>query len=307
MNIVVVGFGWVGQANALSLAKVGHQVAFYDPKEPVRHYEKDYEYLYGKVKRLTAVTELDALDVCYLVSVGDKVAEDGTQDISLIRGALDSLKEVKGTIVLRSTVLPHFLAGLTFDYYVPEFLHEKYAVQECGAPHFLVIGKRSDKPEPHFLAGWERVAYKTFRGTPEEASYIKYLSNLWNSVRIAFANEYGDSIREPRTGDDVAAIERVIDFVFDGKFYLRYGRSFGGHCLPKDTRAYIWGQKQRGREMPLLSGVYAANSAHRDLEAAGVLPEWFSAWQKPALSGRVALKAFGAAVRRRLKRAFARA
>lgn len=307
MTIVVVGFGWVGQANALSLAKQGHHVAFYDPKEPVRHYEKDYTVLYNGVKRLSVVSELDAPDTCYIVSVGDRVAEDGVQDTSLIRGALDSLKEAEGTVVLRSTVLPHLLADLSFDYYVPEFLHEKYAVQECGMPHFLVIGKNTDKPEPSFLGEWERVAYKTFRGTPEEASHIKYLSNLWNSVRIAFVNEYGDSILEPKSKDDVAAVERVVDFLFDGKFYLRYGRSFGGHCLPKDTRAYIWGQKQRGREMPLLSGVYAANEAHQKLEASGVLTEWFSAWQKPALSGRIALRALASAIRRRVMRFESRA
>jgi UDP-glucose 6-dehydrogenase len=300
MQIVVVGFGWVGQANALSLAKRGYPVAFYDPKEPTRHYEKEHASVYAQVRRLTRVTEIDSANTCYIVSVGDRVADDGTQDISLIAGALDSLKGVKGTVVLRSTVLPHLLKDLSFDFYVPEFLHEKYAVDECGTPHFLVIGKNSDRTEPYFLADWEKSAYKTFRGTPVEASHIKYLSNLWNSVRIAFANEYGDSIRTPDTREDVAAIERVIDFVFDGKFYLRYGRSFGGHCLPKDTRAYIWGQMQRGREMPLLSGAYAANTAHQKLEASGVLTEWFSAWQKPSLSGRVAIKAAISAVRRRL-------
>lgn len=306
MQIVVVGFGWVGQANALSLARQGYQVAFYDPKEPPRHYEKDYGQMYDRVKRLGTVSGLDAANTCYIVSVGDRVGEDGTQDISLIRNALESLKGMKGTVILRSTVLPHLLAGLAFDYYVPEFLHEKYAVQECGTPHFLVIGKKSDKPEPYFLADWERVAYKTFRGTPEEASHIKYLSNLWNSVRIAFANEYGDSIREPKTKADVAAVERVIDFVFDGKFYMRYGRTFGGHCLPKDTRAYIWGQKQNGRSMPLLEGVYAANEAHKAFESSGTLTEWFSSWQKPVTSGRVALRAAQAALIRRASRLFSR-
>lgn len=300
MQIVVVGFGWVGQANALSLARQGYPVAFYDPKEPPRHYEKEYGPVYDRVKRLGAVSELDAANTSYIVSVGDRVADDGTQDISLIQSALGSLMGVKGTVILRSTVLPHLLKDLPFDYYVPEFLHEKYAVQECGSPHLLVIGKKSGKSEPYFLADWERVAYKTFRGTPEEASHIKYLSNLWNSVRIAFANEYGDSIREPKTKEDVAAIERVVDFFFDGKFYLRYGRSFGGHCLPKDTRAYIWGQKQQGREMPLLAGVYAANEAHKAYEASGNLTEWFSAWTKPVLSGRVALKAAATALVRRL-------
>jgi UDP-glucose 6-dehydrogenase len=189
MQIVVVGFGWVGQANALSLVGQGHQVAFFDPKEPLRHYEQQYAHRYTKVRRLNSVSELDAEGVCYIVSVGDRVSEEGVQDISLIRGALESLLGLKGTVILRSTVLPHFLMELPFDYYVPEFLHEKFAVQECGQPHLLVIGKKTDKSEPSFLSDWERAAYKTFRGTPEEASHIKYLSNLWNSVRHADTND----------------------------------------------------------------------------------------------------------------------
>jgi GDP-mannose 6-dehydrogenase len=171
----------------------------------------------------------------------------------------------------------------------------------------LVIGRRTNKPEPKFLAAWEQHAYKVFRGTPEEASHIKYLSNLWNAVRIAFVNEFGDSIRTPRTQDDVASIERVVDFVFDGKFYQRYGVSFGGHCLPKDMRAYIWEQSLKGKRMPLLEGAYAANLAHKEFESAGTLTEWFSAWQKPALSGRAALSALGAAIKRRLSSACMRA
>lgn len=300
MNIVVVGFGWVGQANALALSKQGYAVSYFDPQEPPHHYKAEYASLYAGLSRLLSVAEKDSADTCYVICVGDRVSENGTQDISLIESALASVKNVLGTVIVRSTVLPHLLQNLSFDFYIPEFLHEKYAVAECAAPQYFVVGKKTEKSEPEFFQAWERAAYKTFRGTPEEASHIKYLSNLWNSVRIAFVNEFGDAIRTPKTKEDVAAIERVIDFMFDGKYYMRYGRSFGGHCLPKDTRAFVRAQKEKGNHMALLAGVYEANEKHQVYEKQYALPEWFSAWHRPVLSGRVALKATWTALKRRL-------
>ncbi|HUO50625.1 MAG TPA: hypothetical protein VMU25_03650 [Candidatus Paceibacterota bacterium] len=306
MKIVVVGFGWVGQANALALKLSGENVFFFDPKEPELHYAKAYTSIYAQIPRLTSVLEKDAADTCYIVCVGDKVADDGMQDISAINKALSSLLDTKGTVVLRSTIIPGSLKDLQFDFYLPEFLHEKNAVPECSSPHFFVIGTRNRKPEPAFFADWQRRAYKTFRGTPEEASYIKYLSNLWNALRIAFVNEYGDVIKKPQNQDDVREIERVIDFIFDGKFYMRYGKAFGGHCLPKDTRAFIRAARDRGIETPLLEGTYKTNEMHRKMQTESILPEWFSAWEKPMLSGRAALQALIAATARRLRSPFSR-
>jgi GDP-mannose 6-dehydrogenase len=301
MRIVVVGFGWVGQANALSLLQMGYEVAYFDPHTPKHHYAGAYDHDYARLNKLNSVLDWEGEHTVYIVCVGDKVSPDGVQDISAIRAALNSLAGTTGTVVLRSTLLPNYLQELSFDFYVPEFLHEKRAVEESKAPHFFVIGRRTDKPEPIFFAKWEQRAYKTFRGTPEEASHIKYLSNLWNALRIAFVNEYGDAMVTPTQPSDVAAIERVIDFVFDGKFYMRYGRSFGGHCLPKDMRAFVRFHKDQGNDLSLLAGAYAANEKHEKLQGEHLLPEWFSAWEKPVISGRVALGALIRAGAKRIK------
>lgn len=288
-QIVVVGFGWVGQANALALSAMGYPVAYLDPMTPVRHYGA-YADSYAGVRRLSSAQEADSADTVYLVCVGDKVAEDGTQDIANIHAALETLRGVEGTVVLRSTILPDLLAGLPFDYYMPEFLHEKTAVEECLSPHFVVVG--SDNPrkkEPSFIALWRRRTPQHFDGTPREAAFVKYLSNLWNATRIAFVNEYGDAITTPNSPRAVDSISRVINFVLGGEGYTRYGRAFGGHCLPKDMRAFIKHYGDGGRHVELLRGAYASNDAHREMERDfPSLPEWFSAWQTPHMSGLVA-------------------
>lgn len=290
-HVVIVGYGWVGQANALALLEMGFAVSYFDLNDTDRHY-KDYLNQYEKITRLSSVLEKDSKNAIYMVCVGDRVSEDGVQDISFIKSALDTLKEAQGTVVLRSTIIPDTLQDLSFDYYVPEFLHEKTAVQECIFPYFVVVGKsNTQKPEPLFISKWRLVTPRHYEGTPREASMIKYLSNLWNSTRIAFVNEFGDMIVSPDSPEAVAKIHEVVDFVLGGEIYQRYGRSYGGHCLPKDTRAFARWYKDKGSGTQLLHGVEESNKSHKLLEeSCKDIPEWFSPWPEPHLSGWVALR-----------------
>lgn len=301
-RIVIVGFGWVGQANALALKILGFDVAFYDPGAPARHYPQ-HDSVYDSIEKLQSVTAKDSKNTWYVVCVGDRVSEEGMQDISSIKKALDSLSKVKGGVVLRSTILPDLLDDLHFDHYVPEFLHEKKAVEECVRPYFFVLGSRTDaRPVPDFCAYWRSHAYKVFEGAPREASFVKYLSNLWNSMRIAFVNEFGDAIGRPNSKEHLGEIERVVNFLFDHRSYLRYGRAFGGHCLPKDTRAFRAWCEKNGKALPLISGVYEANERHQKLEAEfPLLPEWYSEWPDRHMSGWQALSELLYSIRKHLR------
>jgi len=289
-KVVIIGFGWVGQANALTLSYMGYEVSYFDPGSPKHHYGEHKEE-YEKLNQLSSPLENDTTSTVYIVCVGDSVAEDGVQDLSAITAAMTSLNEAKGTIILRSTIIPSSLSQFSFDFYLPEFLHEKQAVEDCLDPYLVVIGSKTEKKEPSFFKKWEDKSRKVFRGTPEEASHIKYLSNVWNATRIAFVNEIGDSIAEPRTQDDLEKIECVINFLFDGRSYLRYGKSFKGHCLPKDTRAFARFQKDSGVSSAFLDGVYLSNYNHEQQEQQHkILPEWYSAWQGVHMGGRYVLR-----------------
>lgn len=290
-KIVVVGFGWVGQANALALRLLGFDVGYFDSAAPGRHYKGQYAGIYGSLEKLNDVRAWDSENTWYVVCVGDRVSEEGVQDISNIKEVLESLRGVKGGVILRSTILPDLLEDLPFDFYVPEFLHEKKAVEECVDPYLFVIGKREGvRKEPQLFSTWRQRSYKIFEGTPAEASLIKYLSNLWNSVRIAFVNEFGNTIGRPSDKEGLANIERVINFLFDARNYMRYGRSFGGHCLPKDTRAFRNWYQKKGMGVPLTSAVYESNERHHKLEQQlPLLPEWYSEWPSRRVSGWQAL------------------
>ena len=67
-KIVIVGYGWVGQANALSLAQMGYQVFYYDVTPPVYRYAGKYSELYKKVKtRPAPPQQAELVDKFYLV------------------------------------------------------------------------------------------------------------------------------------------------------------------------------------------------------------------------------------------------
>ncbi len=282
-KVVIVGFGWIGQANALALVQIGYSVYYYDVLPPKQHYKGAEQRLYEKIVQLKTPLEVDGPRTSYMVCVGDRVGETGGQDVTFIRQALESLKEAEGTIILRSTIVPKTLGSLIFDYYVPEFLHEKFAIQECIKPYMFAIGAGTRNPEarvPNYITMWQDRAQKVFVGTYSEASYIKYFSNMWNAVRIAFVNELGDIIAQSsKSGDPTEAAERVINFLFEGKSYVRYGRGFGGHCLPKDMRAFLAAYSEE-YNTNVLTGTYESNRLHGEYEVASqrVLSEWFSAW-----------------------------
>jgi UDP-glucose 6-dehydrogenase len=208
--------------------------------------------------------------------VGDRVDEGGTQDVTFIRQALESIKNAKGTIILRSTIVPKTLSDLTFDYYIPEFLHEKFAIQECIRPYYYVRGSGTRKHDawlPSVTELWQERAQKVFTGTYLEASHIKYFSNMWNALRIAFANELGDIVADSsKSSAPLEDAERVINFLFEGKSYLRYGRGFGGHCLPKDMRAFLAAYGDE-RNMAILSGAYESNRIHELRYQEGSYPD----------------------------------
>lgn len=300
-HFVIVGFGWVGQANALAIKMLGFDVSYFDPSTPPRHYP-EHGPIYDSLERLSSVDAKDSASTWYVVCVGDRVSPDGVQDISSIKKALESLSGIMGHVILRSTILPDILDELPFAFYLPEFLHEKQAVEECVNPHFFVVGERLGAPPwPDLFRTWRSRSRKVFKGTPREASFIKYLSNLWNATRIAFVNEFGDAIGRPSDKEHLREIERITDFVFDRENYLRYGRSFGGHCLPKDTRALRRWYEERGMQVPLIAGVYESNSQHQKLEEAfPLMPEWYSEWSDDHGSGRRALQQLWHSIRKNI-------
>jgi len=242
-KVNIIGYGFVGQAVGIGLKRLGYNVTAYD----IVQKENIYKQNDFKEIPLIAGEELPDSGI-HIVCIADKVLPDGRQEIGHIAKILDRLWG-KGTLILRTTTLPKLLSGLKFDFYWVEFLHERTAIEEFLNPEVVVVGRRDSQKFP-----FEKKFNPVYYCSPEEASHIKYLSNIWNAMRIAFVNEFGDNLI-----DENVKKEKVLDFFFKKEKYLKWGNAFGGHCLPKDTQAYL-------KEHPNLLFLFAtcrANEIHQ--------------------------------------------
>ncbi|MDB5477783.1 MAG: UDP-glucose 6-dehydrogenase, partial [Alphaproteobacteria bacterium] len=103
----------------------------------------------------------------------------------------------------------------------------------------------------------------------EVAEGVKYADNAWHAMKVGFANELGNILKE----HDVDS-HKVMDIFFldtklnISKAYLLPGFAFGGSCLPKDVRAIRASAKQKGLNTPIFDSLLSANDeqVHRALE-----------------------------------------
>ncbi len=289
MRIAVVGAGYVGCVTAACLSRDGHAVIAVDtdPSKiqslrggicPV--VEPGLQELVGKGVRegrlsskessVDAFADVDAAIVC----VSTPSMPDGSVDIRpmmRVFGVLADAAEKHGSlrlVLVRSTIAPAMLRRVlerhrTAPFEVvanPEFLRETAAIQDFDHPPFLVFG--SDRPEA------ARTAAEIFAGVPgprhflalESALLVKYASNAFHGLKIAFANE----MRSLCDAAGANPIEVMKVFCEDtslniSRAYLRPGFAFGGSCLPKDLRALRSLASSNGIHLPLLDGVLESN------------------------------------------------
>ena len=108
----------------------------------------------------------------------------------------------------------------------------------------------------------------------EVAEALKYVSNTWHALKVAFANEAGVILKQLGV-DSHAALDLAWK---DTKLnispaYLRPGYAFGGSCLPKDVRALVYAAKDNDVEIPLLGNLIRSNEQHIDRAVRLVLDE----------------------------------
>jgi GDP-mannose 6-dehydrogenase len=181
-------------------------------------------------------------------------------------------------VAVRSTVLPGVVAGRLIpileqasgrragvDFGVcvnPEFLREGSAIKDFERPPFTVIGAL-DARSADVLAGvYAHLEAPVRRVLPDEASMVKYASNIFHAMKVTFANEIGAMCHE--LGVDGQAVMGI--FCEDRELnistrYLRPGFAFGGSCLPKDLRAMSYVAKANDISVPLVNSVIPSNDA----------------------------------------------
>jgi GDP-mannose 6-dehydrogenase len=292
MNISIVGLGYVGAVSAACLADSGHRVWGVDinpgkvriineGRSPIVETGLAEKIAHGRqVERLSATTEIEQAlgesELCF-VAVATPSRTNGQIDpahlfraCTQIANALAKLGR-KQTVVIRSSVLPAIFdqcraifdaaaPGLVQLCANPEFLREGTAIRDFEEPPFTVLGTDTASAEATLRALYADQTAPIFVLRPRDALMVKYASNAYHALKVAFANEVAAVCQQ----SDVDAEAVMNVFCNDTKLnvsrrYLMPGFAFGGSCLPKDVRAVLHAGHQLDLQLPLMAAILASN------------------------------------------------
>lgn len=225
-------------------------------------------YCYDKDRNIGSYEEVANADIIF-VAVPTPMHKDGSCDTSVVESVLEDLeiefknRTVRKPVVIRSTVPPDFCARMAEAYggwmeviFMPEFLTERTAVLDFIQSSRFIIGTDPDNlytkgPDVEINQDVAMVAElfhsrfprtRTPIMTWQEASLVKYATNTFFTIKLSFFNELfavcggaganpnnviGELLEDGRIGRSHFGVPG-----HDGDF------GWGGHCFPKDNRAY---------------------------------------------------------------------
>ena len=228
MIIGIVGLGVIGSAAKYGFEKLGHKVLCHD------------------LKLNTKLEDLILCEVIY-ICVPTPSLDDGSCDTRIVENVIKNLNHLnfKNIIAIKSTVEPGTTNKLIKLYkndkicFVPEFLRERCAISDFTENHdLLVVG--SEVPEICEIIKSNHGFYpKNIKFlSPTEAELLKYYSNIFNALRIIFANEMYELACHLNANysniKDAYVLRNTKDMYLDVNDNFR---GYGGVCLPKDTKA----------------------------------------------------------------------
>lgn len=243
MKIGIIGHGVVGSAVAQGMQRLGHEVVVHDPK---------------------LGTNINIVAGCNIAFVCVPTPQnfDGSCNTSIVEEVIDSLVKVvkyQGIIAIKSTVTPGFTQKIIYKYadfyaneltgnpstyhfaFVPEFLREKSAFYDFTEGHdLLVVGTHNAVVSNEIVRAHGHYPKAISQMSPTEAELAKYYSNVFNALRITFANGFYDvckALDADYTTIKHAMMQRptMVDCYMDCNDNFR---GFAGVCLPKDTAAF---------------------------------------------------------------------
>jgi GDP-mannose 6-dehydrogenase len=301
-SLSIFGLGYVGSVSAACFADRGIRVIGVDPsrvkvdmiqsgRSPIIEAGLDDLVAKGIASgRLEAtddwkraIRETDLSLIC----VGTPSNANGSLDLSAVRRVAEDVGTAIGekagyhVVIVRSTMLPGSTdeiviptlercsgkkAGVDFGVcYNPEFLREGSSIRDFDQPPFTVIGGAEERATEAAKALYASLDAPLFVVPIRVAEMVKYTSNAFHALKVAFANEIGVLCRAQ--GIDS---HQVMDiFVRDEKlnispYYLKPGFAFGGSCLPKDLRALLYHGRSLDVYPPVLEAILPSNERHID-------------------------------------------
>ena len=261
MNILVLGLGYVGTANAVLLSQ-HNEVVCYDvnadrinlineKKSPIEDKEAS-EYLAQKNLNLKGVSEFPSqndFDFVIIATPTNYDPDTNYFDTSTVESCIENLnsQNSKATIVIRSTLPVGFVENVQKKHpnqeiiFVPEFLREGKALNDSLYPSRIVVGSHSDQAKKFaqlLVEGAIKKDFEVLYTKSTEAESSKLFANAFLAMRVTFFNEL-DSFAMTRNLDTKEIVKAVSLDPRIGDYYNNPSFGYGGYCLPKDTKQLL--------------------------------------------------------------------
>lgn len=298
MKIGIRGTGYIGLTEGLCLADLGNEVVCFDvDKNKVENLNKGIPTIYeegledmlkrnlanGKIKFSNdpkeSLVDLDVVFICVNTPEKDK---QGEADLSYVKDAVETVAynadvDKRFVLVIRSTVPvgtnkmirklihkvnPH-LNYLSCSN--PEFSKQGTAIKDFMEPDRIIVGVDNDEAKNVMEELYKPITDKGFPiffSNIETAEMIKYASNTFLSVKVAFINEIADLCE--KTGANVTEIAKAMGM--DKRispYFLNAGPGIGGSCFPKDAIALYNMGRKNGLDLELIYSSTESNKKRK--------------------------------------------
>ncbi len=289
MRICIVGGGTVGSAVGMGLAKLGHEIVFYDVEEQKTR-ELNKKGFRATTNFEEAIQNTNMSFICVPTpTIRGKICLSHVKDS--IKKIANFLKhhDKYYLVVIKSTVLPMTTekviipliekiskkkVGKDFGVCVnPEFLtesHKSWTKNRRFARDFfsedrIVIGESDKKAGNVLVRLYKPLRIPIIRTDLRTAETIKYACNCALACRISYWNEIYYVCKNIGVDSHFVARVAAMDERI-GVYGTVHGKAFGGKCLPKDLKAFIAFCKEIGYRPRLLEAVDLINEKIRKEE-----------------------------------------
>lgn len=250
-SVGIVGQGFVGSAVNVGLSKY-FRVETFDiiPEKST----------VGSLSELYHTT--DVIFVC----LPTPMRKTGECDLTIVDAVLSQLNTFgsQKIVILKSTVPPGSCEFLQSKYenidliFNPEFLTEANAIDDFINQDRIVLGGKNKSTLNDVYGMFKRV----FLDVPiimtdtKTAEMVKYITNCFLSVKVAFANQLFDVCSLVGIDYETAYSVAKLDKRLGDSHWKVPGpdgdRGYGGHCFPKDMSAFLYFSEKNGVEQSII-------------------------------------------------------
>ena len=246
MKILIAGYGFVGRAH-YEVLKFKHDVVINDP---ALGYTNSYD-------------DVDAVIVCVSTPQGSHGGCHMDNVYEVVEQAPNVPILIKSTISIEGwSMLKHVFPNkqLTFS---PEFLRAASALEDFRNNNTILLGGGDTNYWAElFVTAMGKVNIDVAK--PEELILAKYARNSFLALKVAYFNQINDLCTKLDVDyNKVRQYTTVDDRIGESHTTITDERGFGGHCFPKDTKAFVTSSKRVDSNLSILEHAIEYNQRIR--------------------------------------------